>query len=252
MIEICHFQISRPLNDFNFQYENLRQLFRQALQENNYVNDGYFDWMKRLQEHRSNRQKVSNNNNTVIGRASNNLPTNSTNDITAKTIGNTYASASVSTPPTRLPTNAVESRQRSTTQRSNCHYQLPVSSGNMTTITLNGGSKTTLSMASTSKIPVTMIPSRSTANGNQKSESGPPPPTKRRGLVPPPVQMRPSSTQSNHQPISSPNLNNSNNTHLQKEPVSLLLGQPSEPTCCFFKRKAKRALQISSSTSRKT
>ena len=226
-------------------------MFHHALQENNFVNDGDFDWIKRLQEHRNNRQKAANQT-TIVGRAAAQLPGSSSADVTAKTIANTYTSTSASTPTVRHQIQMNDVRPKSAATRTGGHCQLPVNTGNMTTITLNGGSKTTLSMASTSKIPVTMSTSRTT-NGQQKLETGPPPPTKRRGFVPTPVQMRPSSSSvSNQQQISSTNLNNSNSTHLQREPVSsLLLGQPSEPTCCFFKRKAKRALQISSTASRK-
>ncbi|CAF4655373.1 unnamed protein product, partial [Rotaria magnacalcarata] len=38
-------------------YNTLRELFHNALNENNLVNDGDFDWVKVLQEHRSNRSK---------------------------------------------------------------------------------------------------------------------------------------------------------------------------------------------------
>jgi len=113
--------------------------------------------------------------------------------------------------------------------------QLPLSSTNATTATLNGGSKTTLSMASTTKTPVILPSTRSTTE-NQR-----PIPAKRRSLVVPPI-----STYSVNHTQYSINVNNCN-----KEQHSSCIGQPSEATCCFFKRKAKQALQITSTT-RKT
>jgi hypothetical protein len=90
-------------------------------------------------------------------------------------------------------------------------------------------------MASATKIQ-TAIPSARTAIENRPQ----PPPTKRRSLVPAPLSYSPPTA-----PQYTANVNNS------KEQHSALIGQPSEATCCFFKRKAKRALQITSTT-RKT
>jgi hypothetical protein len=227
----------------------LRQLFHHALHEHNLINDGDFDWIKRLQEHRINRNKIANT--TSTGITSTQLPTTSSKDVTTKTMVNTLTGASTLTPNGRNPNHVSGTRHRSTTQRSTCHYQLPLSSTNATTITLNGGSKTTLSMASTSKIPTAVTSSRTTI---ENPRAGGPPPTKRRGLVPAPVLSTLPSAYSYHdtyQQVTCTNVNNSNNTHLYKEPPSSLIGQASEPTCCFFKRKAKRALQITSTTSRK-
>lgn len=226
-------------------YEGLRQLFHNALKENHWTNDGDFDWIKRLQEHRVSRTK------TTTTTMTNHLPIASSKDQLSKTFVNTTtANSSIAAP---------VHRQRSTTQRSTCHYQLPLSSTNATTMTLNGGSKTTLSMASTSKIPTSIFSSRLPVENQQRSG---PPPTKRRGLVPPPSTsvLPPSlatlpSTYSyhhTHQQVATSNVNNSNNTYLGKDVPSSLFGQTSEPTCCFFKRKAKRALQITSTTSRRT
>jgi len=251
-------------------YEGLRQLFHHALKEHHWSNDGDFDWIKRLQEHRVSRTKPSMTNATATTTTTttNHLPIGSSKDQLSKTFVNTIAANSSITAPVH--------RQRSTTQRSTCHYQLPLSSTNATTMTLNGGSKTTLSMASTSKIPTSVFSSRLPVE-NQRSG---PPPTKRRGLVPPPNSSSSaaiasatasasaatnsvlppnlatlSSTYSyhqTHQQVAPINVNNSNNTYLGKEVPSSLFGQTSEPTCCFFKRKAKRALQITSTTSRRT
>jgi hypothetical protein len=90
-------------------------------------------------------------------------------------------------------------------------------------------------MASTTKNPVILPSTRSTTE-NQR-----PIPAKRRSLVVPPI-----STYSVNHTQYSTNVNNCN-----KEQHSSCIGQPSEATCCFFKRKAKQALQITSTT-RKT
>ena len=91
-------------------------------------------------------------------------------------------------------------------------------------------------MASTTKIPVILPSTRSTIE-NQR-----PIPAKRRSLVVPPIATPSNPTQSS--------------TNSTKEPQQLqhpsCMGQSTEATCCFFKRKAKQALQITSSTSRKT
>ena len=47
----------------SLKYDGLRRLFHNALNENNLVNDGDFDWVRRLQEHRLNRSKTATNNN---------------------------------------------------------------------------------------------------------------------------------------------------------------------------------------------
>lgn len=224
------------------------------MRENNWTNDGDFDWIQRLQEHRVNRSKTTANTSTI----SNQFAASASKDALSKTFVTTFAGGSSLTTGTR---QINESRHRSTTQRSNVQYPLPLSSTNGTTMTLNGGSKTTLSMASTSKIPTAILPTRPPVE-NQRSG---PPPTKRRGLVPPlsssaAPSLPPSlatlpSTYSyhhTHQPATSVHVNNSNASYLGKEGPSSLFGQNSEPTCCFFKRKAKRALQITSTTSRKT
>jgi hypothetical protein len=165
------------------------------------------------------------------------------------------SSSILQTPTTRNNNNTSESRNRSTVQRNIYHPQLPLSSTNRstnpTTATLNGGSKTTLSMASTSKIQTT-LPSLSSSRTATENHRPGPPPTKRRGLVPPPPPLPYYSYHHTHQQQHSANVNNSNNTHMNKEQHSPILAQPSEPTCCFFKRKAKRALQITSTTPRKT
>jgi hypothetical protein len=197
-----------------FQYNGLRQLFHNALNENNLINDGDFDWIKPLQEHRLNRNKTINT--TVI-------PSN--NNVSKKIINNVNAT-SLSTARNN------EFRNRTIAPRT----QLPLSSTNATTATLNGGSKTTLSMASTTKNPVNLPSTRSTIE-NQR-----PIPAKRRSLVVPPI-----STYSSNHTESSTNVNNYN-----KEQHSSCIGQQSEATCCFFKRKAKQALQITSTATRKT
>lgn len=184
------------------------------MNENNLVSDGDFDWIKPLQEHRLNRTKSANT--TVI-------PANTT---VSKKINTNVNSTSLST------TRNNEFRNRTVAPRT----QLPLSSTNATTATLNGGSKTTLSMASTTKIPVNLPSARSTVE-NQR-----PIPAKRRSLIIPPI-----STYSTNHTQYSTTVNNSN-----KEQHSSCIGQPSEATCCFFKRKAKQALQITSSSSTTT
>lgn len=93
-------------------------------------------------------------------------------------------------------------------------------------------------MASTTKIPVNLPSAARSTVENQR-----PIPAKRRSLIIPPI-----STYSTNHTQYSINVNNSN-----KEQPASCIGQPTEATCCFFKRKAKQALQISSSaTTKKT
>ena len=115
-----------------------------------------------------------------------------------KKIGNTINGTS-------LNTNNNQFRNRTITPRSSTHHQLPLSSTNATTVTLNGGSKTTISMASATKMP--------------------PIPTQRRSLIPQPR------TYCSSNPITV-------NTGI-KDQNSL-----SKPTCCFFQRKSKQDLQV--------
>ncbi|CAF0742272.1 unnamed protein product [Adineta steineri] len=243
-------------------YDGLRRLFHNALSENNLINDGDFDWVRRLQEHRLNRSKTLTTaaaNTNTTGTTSTNPPTALSTGITSNTTKNTNTLTNLSTSITQTPTtrhNQNESRNRSTMQRNAYqHHQLPLSSTNRstnaTTATLNGGSKTTLSMASTSKIQPTLPSSSSSRIATENHRPGPPP-TKRRGLVPQPPPLPCYSYHHTHQQQHSANVNNSNNTHMNKEQHSSVIGPPSEPTCCFFKRKAKRALQITSTTPRRT
>ncbi|CAF1260520.1 unnamed protein product [Rotaria magnacalcarata] len=250
-------------------YDGLRRLFHNALNENNLINDGDFDWVKRLQEHRLNRSKTTTTatNTTIAGTTVTNVPTVlSTGITTGNTNKNTNTLTNPSASTIQTPTirhnstnnnNNNESRNRSTTvQRSTYNNrQLPLSSTNRstnpTTATLNGGSKTTLSMASTNKVQLTLPSSSSSRTATENHRPGPPP-TKRRGLVPPPPPLPYYSYHHTHQQQQSANVNNSNNTHISKEQHSSIIGPPSEPTCCFFKRKAKRALQITSTTPRRT
>ena len=259
-----------------FQYDGLRRLFHNALSENNLLNDGDFDWVKRLQEHRLNRSKTATiaaaaastgapapANTTVVGATSTNGPTALPTGLPVNPIKNinatTNASSSMVQTPTTRNNNTFnhlnESRTRSTTQRSAYHTQLPLSSTNRstnaTTATLNGGSKTTLSMASTGKIQATLPSSSSSRTATENHRPGPPP-TKRRGLVPPPPPLPYYSYHHTHHPQYSANVNNSNNNPTSKGQHSSVIGPPSEPTCCFFKRKAKRALQITSTTPRRS
>jgi hypothetical protein len=177
------------------------------LNENNFLNDGDFDWIKPLQEHRLNRTKTTN---PAV------LPSK-------KIVNNTSVS-----------TNRYnELRNRTVVPRT----QLPLSSTNATTATLNGGSKTTLSMASTTKIPVILPSTRSTLE-NQR-----PIPAKRRSLVVPPISIHSSNPTQYSATV--------NNCTKEQQPHPSCIGQPTEATCCFFKRKAKQAFQITSTT-RKT
>ncbi|CAF1042945.1 unnamed protein product [Rotaria sordida] len=190
-------------------YTNLRALFHSVLDENNLINDSDFDWIKILQEHRLNRNKTN-----LTG-------LKSTNTTTKKIISTTNGISST------IRNNNHELHNRTVALRSIYqHHQLPISSTNATTVTLNGGSKTTVSNASTTKTPV-ILPSLRSTMENQR-----PIPAKRHSLIP----VR---TTSN----SSTNVNNCN-----KEQYSSFIGQSSEATCCFFKRKAKHALQITSTT----
>jgi casein kinase 1 gamma len=243
-------------------YDGLRRLFHNALNENNLINDGDFDWVRRLQEHRLNRSKTTTvTNTTIAGMTSANVQTALSTGVTANTNNKnmntvTNPSTSILQTPTNRNHNTNESRPRSTIQRSLYHQnQLPLSSTNRstnpTTATLNGGSKTTLSMASTSKIQATLPSSSSSRTATENHRPGPPP-TKRRGLVPPPPPLPYYSYHHTHQQQHSANVNNSNNTHMNKEQHSPIMVPPSEPTCCFFKRKAKRALQITTTTPRRT
>ncbi len=177
------------------------------MNENNFLNDGDFDWIKPLQEHRLNRTKTTN---PAV------LPSK-------KIVNNTSVS-----------TNRYnELRNRTVVPRT----QLPLSSTNATTATLNGGSKTTLSMASTTKIPVILPSTRSTLE-NQR-----PIPAKRRSLVVPPISIHSSNPTQYSATV--------NNCTKEQQPHPSCIGQPTEATCCFFKRKAKQAFQITSTT-RKT
>ncbi|CAF1166625.1 unnamed protein product [Adineta steineri] len=204
----------------NPDYDGLRQLFRIALNENNLVNDDDFDWIKPLQEHRSKRTKTTNA--TGTDTITTNLPT--------KKINNTINCTSSSTTCINNNNNN-ESRNRTITSRSIYpHNQLPLSSTNATTLTLNGGSKTTLSMASTTKLPVNLPTTRSTVEKHR------PIPAKRLSVVASPLAAAPPTT-SNYSSNHILNLNNSSKD----------FEQSSAATCCFFKRKAKRALQITSS-----
>jgi len=199
----------------NPDYAGLRQLFHDALKENNLIDDGDFDWIKPLQEHRLNRNK------TVTGMAS-------TNAAAKKTVNTANGTSS------SITRNNNELRNLTVAPRSIYHrHPLPLSSTNATTLTLNGGSKTTLSMVSTTRMPVTLPSSRATIENNR------PIPAKRHSLAPPPPPST-SLSSSNHAQYST-NVNNCN-----REQYS------SEPTCCFFKPKAKQALQITSTTNRKT
>ena len=192
---------------------------------------------------------------------SNNVATALSTGITGNTNKNTNTTINPSSSMVQTPTirnnnnNNSESRNRSINQRNTYHHQLPLSSTNRstnpTTATLNGGSKTTLSMASTSKIQPTLPSSSSSRTATENHRPGPPP-TKRRGLLPPPPPLPYYTYNHTHQQQHSANVNNSNNTHMNKEQHSPIIAQPSEPTCCFFKRKAKRALQITSITPRRT
>lgn len=256
----------------------MRRLFHNALNENNLINDGDFDWVKRLQEHRLNRSKTAavtanpagaatssaGNNMTIVGATSANVATALSTGITGgnnptKLITQTMhqSSSIVQTTTPRNNNNyqyANESRSRTAMQRSTYHHQLPLSSTNRstnaTTGTLNGGSKTTLSMASANKVQATLPSSSSSRTATENHRPGPPP-TKRRGLVPPPPPLPYLSYNQTHQAQHSANVNNSNNNHVNKMQHSSVIGPPSEPTCCFFKRKAKRALQITTTTSRR-
>lgn len=100
-------------------------------------------------------------------------------------------------------------------------------------------------MASTTKIPVVLPSTRSTIE-NQR-----PIPAKRRSLVVPPI-----ATSSSNPTQSSSNTNTSTREQAlpslaQQQQHPSCMGQSTEATCCFFKRKAKQALQITSTT-RKT
>lgn len=238
-------------------------MFHNALNENNLINDSDFDWVRRLQEHRLNRSKTTTTNNaTTAGMTSTNVQPALSTGVTANptnknanTVMNASSSSMLQTPTTRNHNHHHnESGHRPATQRNVYQQnQLPLSSTNRstnpTTATLNGGSKTTLSMASTSKIQGTLpLSSSRTAIENHRPE---PPPTKRRGLVPAPPPLPHYSYHHTHQQQHSANVNNSNNTHMTKEQHMSTMVTPSEPTCCFFKRKAKRALQITSTTSRR-
>ena len=255
----------------------MRRLFHNALSENNLLNDGDFDWVKRLQEHRLNRSKTAASaaaattgavvpaNATIVGATSMNVPAVLATGLPANPMKNVHtttnaSSSMIQTPTTRNNNNnnyshLNESRTRSTTQRSAYAPQLPLSSTNRstnaTTATLNGGSKTTLSMASTSKVQATLPSSSSSRTATENHRPGPPP-TKRRGQVPAPPPLPYYSYHHTHQQQYSANVNNSNNNHMSKGPHSAVIGPPSEPTCCFFKRKAKRALQITSTTPRRS
>ena len=228
----------RRILSSRFQYDALRQLFHNALEENKFVNDGDFDWVKRLQEHRLNRQKAANP--TIAGLPSSTVPVTPSTGATPKALASTMTATSLSAATTSNTNH--ESRYRSIVQRTTYQPQLPMSSTNATTTTLNGDSKTTLSTASGAKIP-SIVPFTRTAVETQRSG---PPPTKRRGLLPTPT---PSLTYFHtHQQTQSGNQNNSNNTPLNKDQYSSsVIGPSSGPTCCFFKRKTKRALQMTSS-----
>jgi hypothetical protein len=76
-------------------------------------------------------------------------------------------------------------------------------------VTLNGGSKTTVSLASTTKIPVNL----------------PPIPAQRRSLIPPPVSYY------SENPININSVNKDQNSS-------------SKATCCFFKCKSKHDIQV--------
>ncbi|CAF5149563.1 unnamed protein product, partial [Rotaria magnacalcarata] len=128
--------------------------------------------------------------------------------------------------------NNQELHNRTVAPRSICQHPLPLSSTNATTVTLNGGSKTTVSTASTTKTPVILPSLRST------TETHRPIPAKRQSLV-----------TATANPSSNPSTNVNNCT---KEQYSSYIGQPSVATCCFFKRKAKQALQIASTTPKKS
>ncbi|CAF0936640.1 unnamed protein product [Adineta ricciae] len=244
-------------------YDGLRRLFHNALSENNLINDGDFDWVKRLQEHRLNRSKTQ----TTAAMNGHTTGTTSTNPATALSSGinsssnkntNTLTNLSSSTvqTPTNRNGNHHDSRHRTAIQRNTFqNHQLPLSSTNRstnaTTVTLNGGSKTTLSMASTSKVQPA-LPSLSSSRTATENHRPGPPPTKRRGLVPEPPPLPCYSYHHTHQQQHPANVNNSNNSRTHKEHPSSSIGPPSEPTCCFFKRKAKRALQITTTTPRRT
>ncbi|CAF0884910.1 unnamed protein product [Rotaria sp. Silwood1] len=200
-------------------YNSLRALFHNALDENNLINDSDFDWIKLLQEHRLNRNKTKQTNPTGI---------TSTNNTTKKIVPTTNGISSSSSTTVQ---NNHELHNRTVALRSIYqHQQLPINSTNATTVTLNGGSKTTVSNASTTKTPV-ILPSLRTTIENSR-----PIPAKRQSLIP----VRPISSSSTH-------VNNCN-----KEQYSSCIGQSSEATCCFFTRKAKHALQITSTTSKKS
>ncbi|CAF1522089.1 unnamed protein product [Rotaria magnacalcarata] len=197
-------------------YNTLRELFHNALNENNLVNDGDFDWVKVLQEHRSNRSKTKNT--TLTGIVS--------TSVTTKKVINPVNGVSSTV------RNNQELHNRTVAPRSICQHPLPLSSTNATTVTLNGGSKTTVSTASTTKTPVILPSLRST------TETHRPIPAKRQSLV-----------TATANPSSNPSTNVNNCT---KEQYSSYIGQPSVATCCFFKRKAKQALQIASTTPKKS
>ena len=264
----CRFLYSfiRLINLYFFvslKYDGLRRLFHNALNENNLVNDGDFDWVRRLQEHRLNRSKTATNNNhntttttqpTTTGVLTNTNKISNTNPSTP--IIQTPASRTMNfhSTTTNNNNNYSDSRQRSlNNQKTPSSQQLPLTtnrSTNPTTATLNGGSKTTLSMASTNKISTTIASSSS--RPSTENHRPDPPPTKRRGLIPAPPPLPYYSYHHTHQQQHSAHVNNSNNIHMIKDHQTLSLQPPSEPTCCFFKRKAKRALQITATTPRKT
>lgn len=98
-------------------------------------------------------------------------------------------------------------------------------------------------MASTTKIPVILPSTRSTIE-NQR-----PIPAKRRSLVVPPIATSSNPTQSSSTTTNSTKEQQQQHQQLQHPSC---MGQSTEATCCFFKRKAKQALQITSSTTRKT
>lgn len=137
--------------------------------------------------------------------------------------------------PSTTNRNNNELHNRTVAPRSICQHPLPLNSTNATTVTLNGGSKTTVSTASTTKTPVILPSLRST------TENYRPIPAKRQSLAG--TTANPSSNQTHF----SNNVNNCN-----KEQYASFIGQPSVATCCFFKRKAKQALQITSTTSKKS
>jgi hypothetical protein len=233
------------------------------LSENNLVNDGDFDWVKRLQEFRLVRNKGGTNTTNVAGTTSANVAAASSLGVAGNAMRNILTTTNA--PSTVAPVPAVRShnqpqysndnRNRPSTQRSSQHLQLPLSttnrSTNATTGTLNGGSKTTISMASTGKLATTLPSSSSSRNATENHRPGPPP-TKRRGLVPAPPPLPSYSYHHTHQQQYSANVNNSNNNYTNKDQHGAAMGHLSEPTCCFFKRKAKHALQITTTAPRRT